>query len=172
MSKNRTYTNGTITVVWRPEECIHSAVCFTNLRAVFNPIRRPWINMEGAGTEEIIAIVEKCPSEALTFFWNDDAKNRESKSPKLFDKSKLSVYFKGQEPAEDHSTGPEPDGQTAGSVVVTYKPGNPLMIKGAFQLVNEAGETTEMKAAAICRCGLSAKQPFCDGAHIKAKFDK
>ena len=44
------YTNGEITVIWKPHVCIHSKKCWTNLRAVFDPFVKPWINMQGATT--------------------------------------------------------------------------------------------------------------------------
>ena len=61
------YTNGEIVVTWRPEICTHSTMCWKGLHAVFQPKSRPWVNMEGAATEEIKAQVEKCPSGALTW---------------------------------------------------------------------------------------------------------
>lgn len=65
------YTNGDITVVWKPDVCQHSAICWKGLIDVFNPQARPWINIEGADSETIIAQVEKCPSGALSWFRND-----------------------------------------------------------------------------------------------------
>lgn len=61
-----TYTNGDITVVWKPELCKHSARCASQLPSVFNPSARPWINMEGATSQEIIDQVTKCPTGALS----------------------------------------------------------------------------------------------------------
>jgi uncharacterized Fe-S cluster protein YjdI len=63
----RKYTNGEVTVVWKPTLCIHSAVCFNGLPDVFNPRNRPWITLEGTETERIIAQIKKCPSGALSF---------------------------------------------------------------------------------------------------------
>ena len=65
------YSNGEIAVVWKPEICKHSKICWTELREVFDPFKKPWINMEGSDTEKIIAQVNKCPSGALSFFVND-----------------------------------------------------------------------------------------------------
>jgi uncharacterized Fe-S cluster protein YjdI len=60
------YTNGEITVVWKPEQCIHSTLCWKNLADVFNPRIKPWVNMKGANTELIKDQVSKCPSGALS----------------------------------------------------------------------------------------------------------
>ena len=68
------YTNGEVTVVWKPKSCIHSTNCWKGLIEVFNPKQKPWINMTGAETERIIEQVKKCPSGALSFYMNDEEK--------------------------------------------------------------------------------------------------
>lgn len=60
------YTNGDITVLWKPNVCIHSGICFKGLAEVFDPRRRPWIDMSRAETERIIEQVKKCPSGAIS----------------------------------------------------------------------------------------------------------
>ncbi|HAD11394.1 MAG TPA: hypothetical protein DCF33_03040 [Saprospirales bacterium] len=65
------YTNGEVTVVWKPDQCIHSRLCWTQLGEVFNPRNRPWVNMEAASTEKIIDQVSKCPSGALSYYLNN-----------------------------------------------------------------------------------------------------
>lgn len=75
MDKNnitKHYSNGEITVVWQSGKCIHSTNCVTNLPQVFNTKVRPWIKVENASTEEIIATVNKCPSGALSIIRNND----------------------------------------------------------------------------------------------------
>jgi uncharacterized Fe-S cluster protein YjdI len=64
MEKN--YSNGEITVNWKPELCIHSTKCWKSLPRVFNPRAKPWVNMEGATTEAIRQTVLACPSGALS----------------------------------------------------------------------------------------------------------
>ena len=71
----KNYIKGEITVVWQPDLCIHSTKCFKGLPGVFNPQRRPWVNMEAASTEEIRQQVERCPSGALSYFMNDVGEN-------------------------------------------------------------------------------------------------
>lgn len=66
------YSNGDITVTWKPDICNHSTLCWRGMVSVFNPRNRPWINMDGADTEAIIAQVEKCPSGALSWHRNSE----------------------------------------------------------------------------------------------------
>ncbi|MBS1920252.1 MAG: (4Fe-4S)-binding protein [Bacteroidetes bacterium] len=61
------YINGEITIVWKPDVCQHSTLCWKGLIEVFNPRERPWIKMNGATTKRIIEQVKKCPSGALGF---------------------------------------------------------------------------------------------------------
>jgi uncharacterized Fe-S cluster protein YjdI len=61
------YTEGDLTVIWKPDLCIHSGNCVRGLSGVFNTRKRPWINMSGAGRDEIMVQVSKCPSGALSY---------------------------------------------------------------------------------------------------------
>ncbi len=61
------YNNGEVTVIWKPNVCIHSKKCFIGLPTVFNPAQKPWINIDGAKTDEIINQVNQCPSGALSW---------------------------------------------------------------------------------------------------------
>ena len=71
------YTNGEVTIVWQPKLCIHSANCVNGLPGVFDQNARPWINAEGAGTQEIIEQIKQCPSGALTFYMNGEDQSEE-----------------------------------------------------------------------------------------------
>jgi len=64
--KVHSYPNEDITVQWKPELCRHAARCATQLPTVFNPAARPWINMDGATSQEIRDQVAKCPTGALS----------------------------------------------------------------------------------------------------------
>lgn len=66
----KTYTNGEITVIWKPNLCRHTGICARGLPSVFDPGRRPWIEMNQSTTEQIAAQVDKCPSKALTWVRN------------------------------------------------------------------------------------------------------
>ncbi len=134
------YTNGEITVVWKPALCIHSKNCFTGLPGVFDPAKRPWIDPKGASSEEIVKQVSQCPSGALSSFNNSGEANDpiEQTPPEITAEAKpngpLMVY--------GNITVKKPDGTTENRTNVT----------------------------AFCRCGGSLNKPYCDGTHNKLEF--
>jgi uncharacterized Fe-S cluster protein YjdI len=77
------YSNGIITIIWKPAVCIHSTVCWreaTGLPAVFGPRKRPWIEPMAEPTDRIIEQINKCPSGALSFEYNE-AKDKDDSVP-------------------------------------------------------------------------------------------
>ncbi len=77
MDITKEYSNGEMTIVWKPKLCIHSTKCISGLPNVFDLNKRPWINAEGATTNEMIDQVKECPSSALSFFINSDKQKGE-----------------------------------------------------------------------------------------------
>ena len=61
------YSNGEIVVTWKPEICRHSGICVRGLPLVFDPRRRPWIELQHADSNTIVKQVERCPSGALSW---------------------------------------------------------------------------------------------------------
>jgi len=134
------YTNGEITVIWQPHLCVHATTCFTELPKVFIPYERPWIKMDGATTEEIIDTVGRCPTDALTYFWNKkQSQNTENEDAK---KTEISIIKNGPFVVK-------------GSFRITDIDGNEIVCQ---------------KSAALCRCGRTKNRPFCDGTHTDWKF--
>lgn len=66
----REYSNGEVTVVWKAHKCIHSANCVRGLPNVFQPRKKPWVNVEAASSQELAEQVQQCPSGALSHYWN------------------------------------------------------------------------------------------------------
>jgi uncharacterized Fe-S cluster protein YjdI len=161
LSDERKYTNGEITVYWKPSACVHASYCYRELIEVFDPSRRPWVDMKGSTTDKIIEVVNLCPTEALTWKWNDEEKNREVGS----DQSNH-IKFRRPELMED-------DRLTVKDKPVTVKvmPDGPLVISGTFILVQGgAGKEIKDGMLSICRCGASDRKPYCDGRHRKIGF--
>lgn len=73
------YSTDEITIIWKPDVCIHSTLCWKGLREVFNPAARQWITANGATTEKIMEQIQKCPSGALSYMLHDGSQD-ESKA--------------------------------------------------------------------------------------------
>jgi CDGSH-type Zn-finger protein len=56
--------------------------------------------------------------------------------------------------------------------LVRVTPDGPLLVRGRLRLVDEQGREvcTRRRINALCRCGRSAVQPFCDGTHKIVPF--
>ncbi|MES2617256.1 MAG: (4Fe-4S)-binding protein [Bacteroidota bacterium] len=135
------YSNGEITIVWKPSVCIHSTLCWKGekgLPEVFNPARKPWIVPEGGTTAEIIERVNRCPSGALSFYYNGEGDENIS---------------------------------STNECIVETAPNGPLMVYGNIIVKDKDGNATnKYKVTAFCRCGGSANKPYCDGTHRKIDF--
>jgi len=79
MGKTKEYSNGEVTIVWKPDACIHSALCVKGLGDVFKPNEKPWIKIDAAATDALVKQVKACPSGALGYYMNGDD-NEESET--------------------------------------------------------------------------------------------
>ncbi|HOU03121.1 MAG: hypothetical protein GT600_08560 [Bacteroidales bacterium] len=160
-SGGRRYSNDDITVYWKPSACIHATYCFRELIEVFDPGRRPWVDMKAAPTDRIIEVVNMCPTDALTWKWNDNEKNKDVPQDQT-----NHVRFRRPELLDDEIAVNE-----VRPVVVKVMVDGPIVINGTFDFDND-GTRKEVKDSliSVCRCGASSKMPFCDGHHRKIGF--
>jgi uncharacterized Fe-S cluster protein YjdI len=141
MTKTKEYSNGEVTVVWKPELCIHSGICVNGLEDVFKPKEKPWIKIEAASSEALINQVKECPSGALSHYMNSE---KESNKENLTEEAtKIEVRENG--PLVVH-----------GNLKITH--------------ANGSTESRE-RVTTFCRCGASSNKPFCDGAHKAIEFN-
>lgn len=71
------YSNGELTILWKPRTCIHSKECVKRLPKVYRPTERPWITIENASTEALKTQIEACPSGALSYRMNNEEDKEE-----------------------------------------------------------------------------------------------
>ncbi len=136
------YTNGEITVVWQPDECIHSSVCFRKLPKVFKPNERPWVKINEESTEKIIETVEACPTDALTWRYNNG-----DKKVKIMEENKTAK--------------PE----------ILISENGPIHVPAGVNVKDASGKILKVNENKyLCRCGHSKNKPFCDGSHMTAGF--
>jgi len=122
------------------------------LRKVFDPSKRPWVNMDAAPTDDIIRIVDECPTDALTWKFNNELTEEEVERSMNRPKSPEKV-------------------PSAPSATITVIENGPAIVKGKFEIADGQGkEIPSLEQAALCRCGASKNQPFCDGSHLVNGF--
>jgi len=86
-------------------------------------------------------VIDRCPSGALTYKEKTARSSEKDASSSLF--ASIRVVKNG-----------------------------PLLVEGDCRLLNSAGDEMAKRGTyALCRCGASRKNPFCDGSHIKMGFD-
>jgi CDGSH-type Zn-finger protein/uncharacterized Fe-S cluster protein YjdI len=61
------YDGTGIRITYDAARCIHAAECVKGLPAVFDTARRPWIDADGAGPDEIADVIRRCPTGALRY---------------------------------------------------------------------------------------------------------
>ncbi len=67
MGKKVEYTNGELTLYGSRKCASNAGICVKMLPNGLPPKERPWVQIENATTEELIAQISKCPSGALSY---------------------------------------------------------------------------------------------------------
>ncbi len=143
------YTGKEVTILWKPQLCIHSKKCWQGLPAVFKPGERPWILPDGAEGARIIDQVRQCPSGALSI---------------------ATELSSGSASAATNADGYTSTSAPNASVEVT--PNGPLIVHGTIEVKHADGRVeVKQERCALCRCGASGAKPFCDGSHRKSGFE-
>ncbi len=138
------YSNGEISVIWKPDLCIHSGECVQNSPKVFNPDEKPWIKPHNSDSKQIMETVDKCPTGALSY---------------RIEKAGLEK--------------PEEQKPTFKIKIETMKGGPFIVPTAGVELFDSDGEMQELegKTFSLCRCGASGNKPFCDGSHSDIDFE-
>ncbi len=129
-----------ITVTFDPNLCVHSARCLSGLPKVFDVGRRKWIDATAASADDIARVIDRCPSGALGY----------------------------RRPGQAPVAGPGP---VQAAAVVTLSTDGPLALEGRVRVQTASGEVLrEAERVALCRCGGTRNQPYCDGSHLRVGF--
>lgn len=98
----RTYADDRIEVEWEPRLCIHTRECVRRLGAVFDPERRPWIDVSAAEADEIAETILACPTGALHFRRLDGGPQEEPEDPpKVVPRTNGPLFLRGHFRIED-----------------------------------------------------------------------
>ncbi len=77
-AKVHEYRGKSIAVHYDAKRCIHAAECVHGLPGVFDPEAKPWVDPDAASADEIVAVVDKCPTGAL---WISNAEGEPGLQP-------------------------------------------------------------------------------------------
>jgi CDGSH-type Zn-finger protein len=108
------------------------------LPGVFDVKRMRWIDVNADSVDNIVDLIKKCPSGALSYELPAQAE-----VPPVEEKEPEVVITVATNSAL----------RIAGKVRIVDLEGNLIM---------------ETEKCSLCRCGLSEKKPFCDGSHKRA----
>lgn len=139
--KRRDYPGKEVTVHDNRKICSHAAECVNNLSSVFKLGSRPWINPDASKMNDIIDVVRRCPSGALSY----SIDGVEYRDPEEQRNPTVTVLKNGPY----HITG------------------GIELIGDNIQF----GEGASKEHYTLCRCGASENKPFCDGAHKSSNFN-
>jgi uncharacterized Fe-S cluster protein YjdI len=139
--RRRDYPGKEITVHDNRRICSHAAECVNNLSSVFKLGSRPWINPDASKMNDIVDVVRRCPSGALSY----SIDGVEYRDPEEQRNPIVTVLKNGPY----HITG-----------------GIELIGENI-----QFGEGASKEHYTLCRCGASENKPFCDGAHKSSKFN-
>jgi len=92
--------------------------------------------------------------------------------------SKNKPYCDGSHVAAQFTTTGEPPTAASaalanrdGALTITPYANGPLGVAGAVEIISGTGRTIDrVEMTALCRCGHSARKPFCDGTHARVGF--
>ncbi len=136
----RSYEGADITVRYDAGRCIHAAECVRGLRRVFDSDAKPWIDPDAAPADDIVDVIHKCPTGALSYERADES--RSEAPPAVPSPVELMICADGP----------------------IYVHGDLELMSGDGE---SKGRETRL---ALCRCGASANKPFCDNSHTGVKF--
>lgn len=88
--RKKAYQGNDITIFYDMNLCGHIEECVKGLPTVFNSEKTPWIDAKNASTAEIIEIIQRCPSGALTY-----QENNHDEVTAWHSESKIEVFENG-----------------------------------------------------------------------------
>jgi uncharacterized Fe-S cluster protein YjdI/CDGSH-type Zn-finger protein len=157
----RDYEGDGIVVHWDADRCQHSGRCVAGAPTVFDPEARPWIVADNVPADELAAVIDSCPSGALSYTRTDGKAHGRRGHEADADPT-------AARRADDQAAIDGPVGPLAPSV--TPRANGPLVIEGPVTLLAPDGSSEVADRLFLCRCGGSATKPRCDGTHKRIGF--
>lgn len=166
----RDYEGNGLVVHWDAERCQHSGRCIAGAPTVFDSARRPWIIATALDADALAAVVDTCPSGALSYTRTDGGPHGR-RGFAAGEDSTAARRPDDDAPDVPSPTPAEPGGQAGDAACVTPRLNGPLVVDGPIALVGPDGTTEVHERLFLCRCGQSMNKPNCDGSHKRVGFE-
>jgi uncharacterized Fe-S cluster protein YjdI/CDGSH-type Zn-finger protein len=166
----RDYEGTGIVVHWDADRCQHSAKCVNGAPTVFDTTKRPWISAGALGPDELAAVIDTCPSGALSYTRTDGGAH--GRRGHAADEDPTAARRPDDEPATS-SVAAAPlaaAGERSAPLTVTPRENGPLVVDGHVGLRAPDGTVEVVERLFLCRCGGSSNKPRCDGTHKRNGF--
>lgn len=154
------YDGDGIIVHWDAERCWHSGRCVAGAPEVFDTGRRPWISAAAGTADEVAAVIDTCPSGALSYTRTDGVAH--GRRGHGVDEDPTAARSADEAESEE-----VPD---AAACTITPRQDGPLVLEGHLTLLDADGAATTHERLFLCRCGASETKPMCDGTHKRIGF--
>jgi uncharacterized Fe-S cluster protein YjdI/CDGSH-type Zn-finger protein len=155
------YQGDGIVVHWDAERCQHSGRCVAGAPTVFDTGARPWIVAGNLPADELAAVIDTCPSGALSYTRTDGRPH--GRRGHDVDADPTAARRADDVATVAHGDSPTPS--------VTPRANGPLVVEGPVTLVGPDGSTEVVDRLVLCRCGGSGAKPRCDGTHKRIGFE-
>lgn len=158
-----------VTVRFEARRCVHSRHCVLGEPEVF-VANQPgqWIFPDRATPERQAFVAQNCVSGAITLVRHDGAA---AEAPPLVNL----IHVRENGPLAVHANlritpagGADTDYIDVIKDIVNNA-GADVVDGGPITIATQAAPGGELRAA-LCRCGMSANKPYCDGSHVAARF--
>jgi CDGSH-type Zn-finger protein/uncharacterized Fe-S cluster protein YjdI len=170
------YRGEKLTVSYDLTRCMHAAECVkSGLTTVFNRDNRPWVTPDGAQPDQVIDVIERCPSGALQYQRHDAPQTVSSDTNHAAAEDSTIAANSGTANSGTNEVGhnrgaAETPKETPESNSIRPQPNSALYVRGDITLQHADGSQEHATRLTLCRCGHSKNQPFCDHSHQQVTF--
>ena len=179
--------------------CIDAEECVRGLPTVFDPSRKPWVDVSGARPDAVAQVILDCPTGALRYRVKHKSTEAEVPAPQntaeivpdgpLYVAGELRLVVPGEVTetrvalcrcgccrtrergaVSEPTKNPDIEPDSPAPLKLIPLASGPILIEGRVTVRDSRGVTHTVSKGAFCRCSHSRTKPFCEGSHVSAGF--
>ena len=127
--------------------------------------------MDGAPTRRITEVVNKCPTQAITWKYNKDLTEPERAAQRDVGREEETPETITETPIQEEKNDQPAMEIRAKPTSIRIMKDGPIVVEGQFKLIGaDNSELKPTRMTSFCRCGNSKSMPYCDGTHREVGF--